>query len=367
MTIYTAKNIFDGERFFTNQAIYVENGKIIKIAPMGEIQNPANVVNKEGEYLVPAFKDLQINGAGGIMFSANPSVEAIKAVYDFSIKGGATGFLITLPTNSMEIIKKSTDAIHEYWNLGYPGLMGFHIEGPYISHKKKGAHNPDLIKKPTLDEVKEIVEYGKGAVKMITLAPECCPDEVIEYLTKQGVVLFAGHSDATYNQALHGFELGIKGCTHLFNAMSAFTHHDAGLVGAAFDSDVYAGIIPDGVHTNETAIRTAHKIMGDRVFFVTDAITETKNEAYTYILKDDHYVTEKGTLAGSSLTMDLAVQKAVKMGISVEDALRKSSYIPAKVISEHHRIGKIAPGYEMDWAVLDKDLKTIEVISNFVK
>lgn len=296
------------------------------------------------------------------MFSADPSIKTIKAIYDYGIAGGATGFLVTLPTNSLEVIKKSIDAIHEYWEMGFPGLIGFHIEGPYISLAKKGAHNPDLIKKPTLAEVKEIVEYGRGAVKMITLAPEVCSDEVIEYLVAQGVILAAGHSNATYQEAMHGFSLGINLCTHLFNAMSPFTHHDAGLVGAAFDSKVSAGIIPDRVHTNETAIRIADKIMGNRVFFVTDAITETKNESYQYMLNGDHYVTEKGTLAGSCLTMDTAVRKGIEMGIRPEDALRKASLIPAKVLGEDHRWGRIAPGYEVDWVVLDEKFKVLEAI-----
>lgn len=361
---YLPSRFFNGEKFVENKAIVVENGKIKNFIPKNELPEAIDLIELKNQWIVPAYKDLQINGAGGIMFSAQPSVEALQEIYDYSISGGATGFLATIPTNSFELIATAIEAAREYQKQGLKGLLGLHLEGPYINPVKKGAHNEKHIKKPTLEEVKELVNMGGGMIKMITLAPECCSDEVIEYLLKKDIILSAGHSNATYEEAKHGFSLGINLCTHLYNAMSNFSHREPGLVGAIFDSEVYSGFIPDGVHTTPAALRIAHKIMGDRLFFVSDAITETKTDSYQYIRKKDRFVTEKGTLAGSCLTMETAVQKAVSMGIPLENALRKASLIPAQVLNEDHRVGKIEIGYEVDWAVLDPKLTIIQTIKS---
>src|SRR5699024_3637636 len=191
-----------------------------------ELPEAIALIELENQWIVPAYKDLQINGAGGIMFSAQPSVEALQEIYDYSISGGATGFLATIPTNSFELIATAIEAAREYQEQGLKGLLGLHLEGPYINPVKKGAYNEKYIKKPTLEEVKELVKMGEGMIKMITLAPECCSDAVIEYLLKKDIILSAGHSNATYEEAQHGFSLGINLCTHLYNAMSNFSHRE---------------------------------------------------------------------------------------------------------------------------------------------
>lgn len=351
--IYQPSQIFDGDTFLEDTAVQVEQGTVQKILPAAEIPAHAEVTKWPDTILAPAYKDLQIYGGNGQIFSLFPSVESLKATYAYSIAGGATAFMATVPTSSPELMAQAIDAVFEYWQQELPGLLGLHLEGPYLNAAKSGAHNERFLQKPKLDEVKKLIERGRGTIKMMTVAPECCPDEVIKYLADQNIVVSAGHSNATYHQACRGFDLGITTCTHLYNAMSGFKHREPGLVGAIFDRDIYASIIADGFHSDSSAVRIADKIMGNRLFFITDAITEAHTDSYQYILKDDRIVTEDGTLAGSCLSMEKAVQKAIEMGVDPAMALKKASLIPAEVIGQANRWGRIAPGYQTDWVLLD--------------
>ncbi len=360
--IYNPSRLFDGKVFRAGTAILVEEGRICALLPASDLPEGVGVEEYPDLTIVPAYKDLQIYGGNGQMFSLFPSVESLTTTYNYCRAGGATAFMATIPTSSTEIMEAAMDAVYEYWQQGLPGLLGLQLEGPYINAEKKGAHIERFIQKPDFKAVKKLIERGRGTVKMMTLAPECCPDEIIRYLAGKDILLSAGHSNATYEEAKRGFDQGITTCTHLYNAMSALRHRAPGLVGAAFDNGVYSSIVPDGVHVNEAAVRIASEIMGDRLFFITDAITETHTDSYKYILKEDHYETEKGTLAGSCLTMGAAVQKAIRMGLSPEAALKKASAIPAKVLGKDKQWGKIAPGYAMDWVLLDKEYKVHSII-----
>lgn len=352
---YLPKRIFDGNHFRSNCAIEVENNTIKRLIPAPTIPEDKPVKEFPDLTLAPAFKDLQIYGGNDKMFSLHPSVDNLKATYAYSRAGGVTAFMATVPTSGPEIMKKAMNAVNTYWEQGLPGLLGLQLEGPYLNPKKKGAHPERYFQKPKLSDVQKLVEQSQGSLKMMTVAPEICSSAVMRYLTDQDILLSAGHSDATYEEARWGFDQGISMCTHLYNAMSGLHHREPGLVGAAFDSHIYASIIPDGIHVNESAFRIASKIMGDRLFFITDAITEGKTEAYHYIRQDDHIELPDGTLAGSCLTMETAVKKAIQMGISAEDALKKASTIPAKLLDKTHKWGKIAAGYQVDWVLLDDD------------
>lgn len=360
---YVADHLFDGEDFIENVALSVKDGKVIAVFPTQELPKNTTVTALGGALVAPAFIDLQINGAGGLMFSSNPSVKALSEIYQYSRAGGATHFLATIPTNSLELIRKAVQAVSAYWAEGLPGLLGLHLEGPYINPLKKGAHLEKFIIRPTLKDAQELVKAGKGTIKMITLAPECCPDEVIRYLLDQHILLSAGHSNASYKEALHGFSLGIEMCTHLYNAMSPLTHKDAGLVGAALDCQVYAGIIADGVHVNATAFNLATQILEERLFYVTDAVTEVHSSTYQYHLAGDHYVTPQGTLAGSCLKMNTAVANAIEMGTQKRAALRSASSIPAKSMGLQRTLGKIAPGYPVNWVILDHLYRVVDTLT----
>jgi N-acetylglucosamine-6-phosphate deacetylase len=360
---YIPETIFTGEQFIHDHAVEVSKDKIKEIIPANNIPKTANIHRLPGMTLVPAFVELQIYGGDGRMFSLFPSVKSLTATYDYCVRGGATHFMATVATNSNEIMYKAIEAVKEYWRQGLPGLLGLHLEGPFLNPIKKGAHLTQFIHKPHLEEVKSLVEKGGSAFRMMTLAPECCDNEIIRYLTDHHILVSAGHSNATYEQAMDAFALGIPTATHLYNAMSPLLHRAPGLVGAIFDGNAFSSIVADGIHVDFAAVRVAKKIMGKRLFLITDAVTEAKTDSYTYIFDKDRYVTENGTLAGSCLTLGKAVKNLIDHSIADhQEALRMASLYPAQVAGKSDILGKIASGYQADMVIMDKDFNVKNMI-----
>ena len=231
------------------------------------------VTSFPGCLIAPAFIDLQIYGGNGKLFSHSLDTASLDATYAYCVSGGCSRFMITMATNSMENFFKGIETAGEYMASGKKGLLGLHLEGPWISPAKKGAHLEAFIKKPTRDEVMLLLEKGKGIVKMITLAPEQCDDEIIQLLLDHGIIVSAGHSNAAYSRAKQTFQMGIPAATHLFNAMSPLQGREPGMVGAIYDDPkVMSSIICDGVHVDFASVRISKKIMGERLFFITDAV-----------------------------------------------------------------------------------------------
>jgi len=363
-TAYFPDRIFTGETFIHQHAVLIAEGKVEALVPENALPEGIACRRLPGMTLAPAFIDLQIYGGLGQMFSLTPSVESLDATYRYCMQGGAAYFMATVATNSPKIMQEAMKAVNQYWAEGRPGLLGLHLEGPYLNPAKKGAHLPQyIVQNPSLEAVKALVESSAGALRMITIAPECCGEEVIRYLLDQDIVVSAGHSNATYEEARAGFALGISTATHLYNAMSPLQHRAPGLVGALFDGTAYSSLVADGIHVSFPAIRIAQKIMGPRLFLITDAVTEARSDSYTYILDGDRYVTENGTLAGSCLTQAKSVQNLVRhVGIAESDALRMASLYPARVIGRDHDLGMIREGFRADWVVLDEQLNPTEMI-----
>jgi N-acetylglucosamine-6-phosphate deacetylase len=206
-----------------------------------------------------------------------------------------------------------------------------------------------------------LLEYGKGVITMITIAPEVCSDELIELIKSYGVVISAGHSNATFQQAIEGFNKGIPAATHLYNAMSPLQHREPGMVGAIMEHDkVECSIIPDGYHVDFAAISIAKKVMKERLFIITDAVTETSEGYYPHQKEGDKYVSN-GILSGSALTMATAVKNCVeKVGIELDEALRMASLYPAKVLGLDNQLGRIRKGYKAELIFLDKALNVVQ-------
>ncbi|MGN6351968.1 MAG: N-acetylglucosamine-6-phosphate deacetylase, partial [Parafilimonas sp.] len=231
------------------------------------------------------------------------------------------------------------------------------------SKAKRGAHNPGWIFSPSIQQARELLEYGKDVIKIITLAPEVVSKEVIELVQSYNVVVSAGHSNATYEQATQSFNT-ITTATHLYNAMSAFQHREPGMVGAIFNhASVNCSIVPDGYHVSFPAIRIAKKLIGERLFAITDAVTETYEGYYTHALDGDKYAAN-GILSGSALTMNKCVKNFVEhCNIYTEEALRMCSLYPARVLNMENELGIIATGRKANMIVLDNDFNVLEVIS----
>ncbi|MGS2762800.1 N-acetylglucosamine-6-phosphate deacetylase [Sinomicrobium sp. M5D2P9] len=364
MLAYINAKVFTGTTTETEKAVLVKDGIIEAVIPFGEIPPEYRREDLEGMYIAPAFVDLQIYGGDGKLFSDVLSVASLQATYDYCLRGGCSHFMITLATNTREKFIKGLEVAGEYIRGGGKGLLGVHLEGPYINPDKRGAHLRECVRFPDTEEIELFVEKGQGLFKMMTLAPEQCDEKILRLLQEKGILLSAGHSNATYVEAMRGFDMGISAATHLFNAMSPFHHREPGLPGAVMDHPrVMASIVCDGVHVDYAAVRTAKKIMGDRLFFITDAVTETSEGEYRHLFHKDRYVLPDGTLSGSSLNMIECIRNAVNhVGIPVDEALRMASAYPAKLLGDNI-LGRIAKGCRADMVVLDADLKIRRMIT----
>ncbi|HVE62141.1 MAG TPA: N-acetylglucosamine-6-phosphate deacetylase [Chitinophagaceae bacterium] len=355
--------IFTGTEWLTDYAILIENGAVTELIPQTQLPEDIPAKKYEG-FFAPAFIDLQIYGAHKKLLAVYPEPETLSQMQSYCASGGAVQFLPTVATNTKEVFYKCIDAVRQYWQERGQGVHGLHLEGPWINEEKRGAHIKELIHSPMKDEVIELLEYGKGVIKMITLAPEVCSAQLMELIKSYDIIISAGHSNVTYDQAIEHFENGVTTVTHLYNAMSPLHHRSPGLVGAAFMHDrVMASIIADGHHVDFSAIKIAKEIMKERLFVITDAVTETDRGYYQHQLNADKYECN-GVLSGSALTMYRSFVNLVKKtGIEIAEALRMCSLYPAQVIKTDHLYGKIAPGYAAQFVVINKELNLVDVIT----
>ncbi len=362
LTVFIPHQIFTGTEWLTDHAIIIENGAITELIPQTKLSEDIPAKKYEG-ILAPAFIDLQIYGAHKKLLAVYPEADTLSLMRDYCEKGGAAQFLPTAATNTKEVIYKCIDAVRQYWLQGGKGVYGLHLEGPWLNKEKRGAHIKELIHPPSKDGVADLLAYGKGIIKMITLAPEVCSDEIIQLILSHNIIISAGHSNAGYEEAMGSFGNGITAVTHLYNAMSPLQHRAPGLVGAAFmHSNVMASIIADGYHVDYAAIKIAKRIMKERLFVITDAVTETGQGHYQHQLTCDKYECN-GVLSGSALTMHSSFLNLVnKVEIEVDEALRMCSLYPAQVIKADHVYGKIAPGYTAQFVVLNKQLELTDTV-----
>ena len=361
-SIYKASRIFTGDRWLNDHAVVVSDSVIEEIVPVTSLGNKTITNDFPDNFIVPAFIDFQIYGAMGKLLSAYPEPDSLAKLAEHNRQSGTANCLPTVATNDLEVFYKSIDAIREYWEAGGKGILGLHVEGPWINPVKRGAHLEKFIHSPTIEEVKELLDYGKGVIKVITLAPEVCSKEVIQLILSAGVTVSAGHSNATYAEAMEAFDNGIPAVTHLYNAMSPLQHRAPGLVGAAMNGNVMASIVPDGFHVDFAAIRIAKALMKERLFVITDAVTETDTGPYQHYLAGDKYESA-GILSGSALTMQKALSNLVQhVGVPLDEALRMCSLYPAKAMGLQGELGMLAPGYRADMTLLNNKLQVITVL-----
>lgn len=360
---YLADEIFTGAKTLTGQVLLTENNRITSIQPADPLPSGYTLHAHPGCLIAPSFIDMQIYGGNGKLFSHSLDEEALEATRAYCASGGCSHFMITMATNSMENFFKGIDIAGAYMASGKKDLLGLHLEGPWISPAKKGAHIEAFIKKPTHAEVNALLEKGKNIVKMVTLAPEQCDNELVQLLLDNGILVSAGHSNATYQRAREVFSLGVSAATHLFNAMSPLQGREPGMVGAIYDDPrVMSSIICDGVHVDFNSVRISKKIMGDRLFFITDAVTEIREGYYQHIFQGNRYTLPDGTLSGSCMTMMSTCRNAVlNAGISLEEAVKMCSLYPATLL-KNSSLGRITPGQPAHFNIIHK--KTLELVSS---
>ncbi|MDP4262692.1 MAG: N-acetylglucosamine-6-phosphate deacetylase [Bacteroidota bacterium] len=361
---YSADRIFTGDTWLKDHTVIIDKGIIAGVVPSSSLKESRAIEQFPGYFLAPAFIDLQIYGAYGKLLAVYPEADSLFKLNEYCNKGGAAFCLPAVATNSYEVFNKCIDAVKDYWSKGGKGILGLHIEGPWINPVKRGAHIESLIHSPSVKQVAELLNYGKGAIKMITLAPEICSKEITDIILSHNIIISAGHSNASYEEAMNGFANGIKMVTHLYNAMSPLQHREPGLTGAALDhSKVMASIIPDGYHVNYAAIRIAKKVMRERLFVITDAVTETTEGYYPHELEGAKYVAS-GILSGSALTMNKALKNLIDhCGIEWDEALRMCSLYPARALGMEKELGKIEKGYKAAIVVINERTEVNKIIS----
>jgi N-acetylglucosamine-6-phosphate deacetylase len=360
---FLSDEIFTGSEWLTTGAILMDEGIVTGIIAAESLPSGYALQSYPGCIVVPSFIDLQLYGGNGKLFSHSLDVESLEATHAYCVAGGCSHFMITMATNSIENFIRGIDAAQTYQALGKKGLLGLHLEGPWISKEKKGAHVEAFIHKPGKEEVISLLERGRGIVKMITLAPEQCDESLIQLIMENGILVSAGHSNATYSQASRAFKTGIPAATHLFNAMSPLMGREPGMVGAIYDdARVMASIICDGVHVDFSSVRISKKIMGDRLFFITDAVTAVQDGYYHHVFQGNRYTLPDGTLSGSCMTMLSTLKNSVaQAGISLDESLRMCSIYPAKLLKDPI-LGRIQTGHPANFNILHK--KTLDLVSS---
>ena len=360
--------IYTGEGIVKNKAIIIDGNRVEAL--VDEIPKDIKVIDLQGKIVAPAFIDLQLNGCGGVLFNDEISLDTLRVMNETNIKTGTTSYLPTLITTTDKNIEKALKLVEENENLEEIGVLGLHIEGPYISIPKKGIHNPAYIRVMSDEIIHKIAKFGSKVTKIMTIAPENAKVEHLKELKDSGINLSIGHTNATYEEALEKVEY-FKMATHLFNAMSSFTSREPGVIGAIFENkSLYTGIIVDGVHSHYGSVKIAKDILKEKLFLVTDAVAPvgTNMESFMFegnkvLYKDGKCISPDGTLGGSALTMIEGVQNLVKyVGVSLEEALLMASTYPAKAVKVDNEYGYVKEGYIADLVVLDKELN----ISNMI-
>jgi len=358
MQTFDNYDYFDGKEIKHNQSITISDNKIASIAIASKAETKKGLI-------VPGFIDLQIYGAAGKLFSAEPSIDNIRIIEDQLLQEGTTSFLICLATNTPEVFRQCISVIKEY-RTEARNCLGLHLEGPFINPEKRGAHVAAYIRKATLDEIKQLLDFGDGTIKMMTLAPELQDEDVIQYLLDNDVIVSLGHSSATFDQATKAYKDGVQTTTHLFNAMSALQHRSPGIPAAVFNHPTaMSSIIADGLHVDFEVVKIASKVMKERLFLITDAVTECNSGPYQHHATDGKFVMPDGTLSGSAMTMLQSIKNCVAhCGISLNDAINMATYYPAKLIKSENEIGQISVNAKANFVLLNEQLDIAQVFYN---
>ena len=335
------------------KAVLIEGGTIIAIIDEGAIPSDCKTTNLNNAFLAPGLIDLQIYGSGGKNFGGVPEVSALAQMEHDLLNEGTTGFFATIATNTNEVVEMGIEAARTYRETSKGNFWGLHLEGPYLNPEKKGAHPAKFIKKGTLAEVERWIEMADGVIKMMTIAPELQDQEVIDYLHDHGVILSSGHSNATYQQGKSFLNNPVEAVTHLYNAMPQMHHRAPGYIPAIFEEKPYTSIVNDGINVDFAMVRLAKRELGDKLFLITDRVTESKEGAYHHHFTGDRYVMPDGTLSGSCLTMLKAVENAVEhVGIPLAEAINMASLYPAQ-LAKMSKNGRIVPGCDADMIIFN--------------
>jgi len=348
-------------------AVLIEGERIAALLPHDHAAvRAAQVHDLDGALLLPGFIDVQVNGGGGALFNAAPTVATIRTIGAAHRRFGTTGFLPTLISDSVDTMRAALAAVEQAFDEGVPGLLGVHLEGPWLAPGRKGVHDPKWFHLPGEDELALLCAPHRG-VRLVTLAPERVSHDIIARLAAAGVLVNAGHTAADYAATRASLDAGVRGFTHLFNAMTPFGSREPGVVGAALDDPgSWCGLIVDGHHVHPASLRAAiaAKPRG-KMLLVTDAMPPVGAAEPSYVLNGETITVEDGicrtadgVLAGSALDMASAVRNTVQLlGLPLDEAVRMASTYPAEFLGLAESHGRVAVGCRADLVAMDADCR----------
>jgi N-acetylglucosamine-6-phosphate deacetylase len=357
-----------GRELVSGRAVVIDGARIAAVVARDEVPSACELIDLQGAILAPGFIDTQVNGGGDRLFNDDPSVATIAAIGAAHRAFGTTGFLPTLISDDQATMAAAIEAVRAAIDQGVPGVLGVHIEGPFLNPERKGIHDPGKLRHIADDDIAQLMRPTGGRT-LVTLAPERVPAAAIRTLADSGVIVSAGHTQATADQIEQALANGLRGFTHLFNAMSQLTPREPGTVGAALADDCsWCGIIVDGHHVDPRVLKLALRAAPLRRFMlVTDAMPSVGGrksfllDGQPITVADGQCTNADGTLAGSDLDMASAVRNAVAMlGLDLADALAMASANPAAFLGLDRELGQIAPGYRADLVLLDEGLRVVE-------
>jgi N-acetylglucosamine-6-phosphate deacetylase len=361
-----ADHVFDGAVVRERTAVILDGAQIADLVPTADLPRTISVRKlPEGAWLAPGFIDVQVNGGGDVLFNDQPTVEGIRRIAAAHRKFGTTSLLPTLISDSTEKMRLALDAANAAVGA-VPGVLGVHLEGPFLSPEKPGVHDRSEIRKPSAEE-RALLTTARNGVLLVTLAPEAVPPGFIAELVTAGVRVSLGHSMASYRQTCNAMEEGLTGFTHLFNAMRPMASRDPGPVAQALESpNAWYGLIVDGVHVDPAMLRLALRGLGHPML-VTDAMPPVGGTRSSFKLHGENITaregrcfTNAGTLAGTVLDMASAVRNCIRLlDVSLQDALQFASAHPAAFLGLDHMLGKLSPEYRADLVAFQPDDMTI--------
>ncbi len=357
--------IFDGSRMLADHVVLVEGGAIASVLPTSSLGADIEIQKVDG-LLAPGFIDVQVNGGGGVLFNDERNVEGIRKIGAAHRRFGTIGFLATFITDTRERMAEAVEAVRQGLATGVPGLLGIHLEGPFLNPERKGVHDPKFMRPIEEEDIRIMTSLGAGRT-LVTLAPEMVPVHAVSRLREAGIVVAAGHTAASYDALKEARLRGLSGYTHLFNAMPPLMSREPGPVGAALDdAEAWCSLIVDMHHVSAASLRIALAAKGaDRMMLITDAMSTVGSDLQEFALNGRRIVrragrltTENGTLAGSDLDMASAVRNAVRhLGLDAPTALRMASTNPAEFLGLGEELGRIAPGRRANLVLLDDNLE----------
>lgn len=360
-----ADRLFDGNIWHTDIAVVIEGHHIVALVSRDALQPDIAQTALPNTWLAPGFIDCQVNGGGDVLFNNAPTLHGIKSMVEGHRATGTTSMLPTVISDTPEVQRAAAEAIRQATEQGLPEVLGIHIEGPFFAPEKRGTHKAEAIRRPNQQDIEWLTSL-KGFTTLVTLAPDAVTPAQVNQLTQAGILVSAGHTNASYQQVRDSIDAGLRGFTHLYNAMSPLQAREPGTVGAALTStDTYVGIIADGHHVHPQSIALAIAARGiDHTVLVTDSMAtvggarksfELYGETITEV--EGRLVNSQGVLSGSAIGMIDDVKYVHQtLGMPLEAALTMASLTPAAFLKLDHKLGRIATGYRADLVALSPEL-----------